>query len=100
MTEDEIAAYRLIDNRVSESEIDFDIEQEEMNDIDFDFSEFDMEIDDTLEEPDTNELDDDTIKSNVIATINCGTMLNYDTIKERLENLVEEINGSLALKMQ
>lgn len=46
MTDDEVAAYRLIDNRVSESEIDFDIEQEEMNDIDFDFSVFDMDFDD------------------------------------------------------
>ncbi len=44
MTEDEIRAYRLIDNRISEGEYDLAIEFEELSEIELDMTEFDFDI--------------------------------------------------------
>lgn len=43
LTEDEIRAYRLIDNRISEGEYDLSIEFEELSEIELDMSEFNFE---------------------------------------------------------
>lgn len=43
LTEDEIKAYRLIDNRISEGEYDLNLEFAELQDIELDMSEFDFE---------------------------------------------------------
>ena len=40
LTDDEIRAYRLIDNRISEGEYDLDLEFSELQDIELDMSEF------------------------------------------------------------
>lgn len=43
LTDDEIRAYRLIDNRISEGEYDIDLEFSELQDIELDMSEFDFD---------------------------------------------------------
>lgn len=44
LTDDEIRAYRLIDNRISESEYDSFLELEELSEIDLDMSDFDFDV--------------------------------------------------------
>ena len=44
LSEDEIKAFRILDNRISESEIDVDIELAEIGEIDFDFDAFDLDF--------------------------------------------------------
>ena len=44
LTDDEIRAYRLIDNRISEGEYDLSLEFEELSEIEMDMSEFDFDI--------------------------------------------------------
>lgn len=46
LTEEQIRAYRLLDNRLSENDYDLSIEFAEMQDIDFDFEPFGIDIDD------------------------------------------------------
>ncbi len=43
LTDDEIRAYRLIDNRISEGEYDLSLEFEELSEIELDMTEFDFE---------------------------------------------------------
>ena len=43
LTDDEIRAYRLIDNRIAEGEFDLSLEFEELSSIDLDMSGFDLE---------------------------------------------------------
>lgn len=43
LTDDEIRAYRLIDNRISEGEYDLSLEFEELSEIELDMGEFDFE---------------------------------------------------------
>jgi hypothetical protein len=44
LTEDEIKAYRIIDNRISSDEYDLSLEFEELQDIELDMSEFDFSL--------------------------------------------------------
>ena len=44
LTDDEIKAFRILDNRIAESEIDLDLELTEISDIDFDFDPFDLDV--------------------------------------------------------
>ena len=44
LTDDEIKAYRLIDNRISEGEYDLALEFAELSEIDIDLGEFDLEM--------------------------------------------------------
>ena len=46
LTEDQIRAYRLVDNRVAEGEIDLEIELDELENIDMDLTDFGLDIDD------------------------------------------------------
>lgn len=42
LTDDEVKAYRLIDNRIAQGEIDLDLEMQEIDNIDIDLSDFDF----------------------------------------------------------
>ena len=42
LTDDEVKAYRLIDNRIAQGEFDLDIEMQEISSIDIDLSDFDF----------------------------------------------------------
>ena len=45
LTDDEIRAYRLVDNRISEGEYDLSLEFEELSNIDLDLGDFDFNLD-------------------------------------------------------
>lgn len=44
LTEDEVKAFRILDNRIAEGEINLDLELAEISDIDFDFDPFDLDV--------------------------------------------------------
>ena len=56
LTEDEIRAYRLLDNRIAQGEIDVDIEMQELMDISIDLSDFDI-VDDYFSIDDIEEVE-------------------------------------------
>ena len=90
--------YRLLDNKTGELAMwDTDLLEIELSDIDFEGYDFDFNIEEI--EIDETDLDADETKDNVIVTINCGDQWNYEQIKERLQNLVDEIDGNLSIKM-
>ncbi len=102
LTEQQVKAFRLADNKTSEfAEWDFEKLNEELaelHDIDFDMSAFGFTID-MKEEFDESDLDDDVKKENVIVSINCNNVNDYESIKERLQNLADEVGATLAVKM-
>lgn len=100
MTEDEIKAYRLADNKLNESPWDEALKEIELADIEMDMEQFGFELEQMAEEFDEEGLDEESDKSNVIVSINCGTALNYEKVRDRLNNIAEEIGGSIAVKMQ
>lgn len=60
LTDDEIRAYRLIDNRIAQGEFDAELEFEELSSIDLDMSEFGFDVDvDDFEAGDDEDDDDD-----------------------------------------
>lgn len=102
LTEEQVKAFRLADNKTSEfAEWDFEKLNEELaelHDIDFDMSAFGFEIK-AEEEFDETDLDEEVKKENVIVSINCNNVNDYESIKERLQNLADEVNATLAVKM-
>ena len=98
LTEEQKKKYRLLDNKTNElATWDIDLLEIELSDIDFEGYDFDFDIEEI--EIDESDLDTDETKDTVIVTINCGDQWNYEQIKERLQNLVDEINGNLSIKM-
>ena len=100
MTEEQKKKYRLLDNKVGEKAgWDYELLAWELEDIDFEGYDFGFE---ELQEDDFDEsdLDSDEEKNTVIATINCGALENYERVKERLQELADEIGGTLSIKMQ
>lgn len=81
LTDEQIKALRLADNKTNESEWDFDLLGGELDDIfDIDMSEFGFNLKE--DDFDESDLDDETEKENVIVSINCGNIKNYEAIKE------------------
>ena len=103
LTDAQIKAFRLADNKVAEKatwneDLKF-LELSEIEPLGIDMLQFGFE--DLLKDSiDLNDLDDNTEKNNVIVSINCGSLFNYEEIKERLQNLAEEIKASISVKMQ
>lgn len=101
LSEEQIKAFRVADNKTGEmAEWDIELLNTELLDLEanFDMADFGFEINaPTGEIPD--ELDDERTKESVIVSINCGSVNNYESIKERLQNLADEISASLAVKM-
>lgn len=99
LTEEQINAFRLADNKVAEmADWDFERLDLELESIDFDMEQFGFEFEEELEMP--TDLDDYTEKDSVVVSINCGSFKNYESVKERLENLTNEIGGTMSIKMQ
>lgn len=99
LTEQQAKAYRLADNKTNElSGWDFLALDEELDGIlDFDMADFGFdEIEEVFDETD---LDSDDVKESVVVSINCGSVDNYESIKEQLQNLADEIGGTMAVKM-
>ena len=99
LTEEQINAFRLADNKVAEmADWDFERLDLELSELDFDMEQFGFELEQELEMP--TDLDDYTEKDTVVVSINCGSFKNYESVKERLENLTNEIGGTMSIKMQ
>ena len=105
LTDAQIKAFRLADNKVSEKatwneDLKF-LELSEIEPLGIDMLQFGFEeLEKQLDEIDFDDLDDNSEKKNVIVSINCGELFNYEEIKERLQNLADEIHASISVKMQ
>ena len=98
LTEAQKKKYRLLDNKTNElAEWDIDLLEVELEDIDFNGFDFGFGVEEL--DIDEAELDAEDEKNNVVVTINCGSVYAYDEIKERLQNLADEIEASLSIKM-
>lgn len=99
LSEKQKKKYRLLANKTGEKALwDDDKLKLELDDLDFEGFDFGFNI--ASEDFDEFDLDDESTKQNVVVSINCGNVANYESIKERLQNLCDEINGSLAVKMK
>lgn len=100
LSDEERKAYTLVHNQATlETPFDDDLLKIELDGIfDIDMSEFGFNLEQN--DFDESDLDDETEKENVIVSINCGNIKNYEAIKEQLQNICDEIGGSLAVKMQ
>lgn len=100
LTEEQIKAFRLADNKVSEqAEWDLDLLNDELDSIlNIDMSDFgfDLDLEDEFNEED---LEDERQKEKVNVSIVLNSYNDYEIIKERIENLTDEVNGNLSIKM-
>lgn len=99
LTPEQINALRIVDNKSNESPWDFDVLHDELAELDLSDFDFDFGIDDEEEDFDESNLDEAVSKTNVIVSINCANVADYESIKERLQNLADEVNATLAVKM-
>ena len=102
LTDEQRREYAIVHNATAELSIwDKDFLAMELPELDLDDFEFDFGIDTDAEEEDFDEsdLDEEVKKENVIVSINCNNINDYEEIKERLQNLADEIGATLAVKM-
>ena len=99
LTPEQVNALRIVDNKSNESEWDFDILPDELAELDLSDFSFDFGIEEEEEDFDESDLDEAVSKTNVIVSINCSNVADYESIKERLQNLADEVNATLAVKM-
>lgn len=99
LTDDQRRAYTLVHNKLTmNSDFNLDLLQMELDDIEIDMTDFGFES--LKDDFDESNLDDDKIKKDVVISVNCGSEENYLIIKERVEELAKEIDGSVSVKMQ
>ena len=99
LTPEQVNALRIVDNKSNESPWDFDILPDELADLDLSDFDFNFGIEEEEEDFDESDLDEAVSKTNVIVSINCSNVADYESIKERLQNLADEVNATLAVKM-
>lgn len=97
LTPEQVNALRIVDNKTNESEWDADLLLEELANINLD--DFDFDFEELVENTPPLQLDEEDERENVIASLNCGDHDNYEQIKDRLQELADEIGGTLAVKM-
>ena len=100
LTEEQIRAYRLADNRVAEkAEWDLallDTELAEIETIDMTLLGFDENVGGA--EPPQN-LDDDTEKESIVITLNIKSQVDYEMIKQKVTEIIDGLDVSMAVKM-
>jgi hypothetical protein len=79
---------------------EWDLNKLEIELADLDFEGYDFNFDGVQIETEPTELDDDTEKNTVVVSINCGDINNYEEIKERLQNICDEVGAKISVKMQ
>lgn len=101
LTEEQIRAYRLADNRSAEKatwDIELlDMELAEIETIDMQLLGFD-DVQEEAEPP--QNLDDDTEKQSVVITLNIKNYVDYEPIKQKISELIDGLDVSMAVKMQ
>lgn len=100
LTEEQIKAFRLADNKVSEkSSWNFELLDEELNDIDIDMSNFGFENIDIDEDFDERNLEDEREKEKINVSIVFDKYEDFEKIKIELEEITKKANGNLSIKM-
>lgn len=101
LTDEERREYAIMHNKTAElSNWDFPMLEEEITGLDG-LNDFDVNfgIEELPEEFDETDLDDDREKNDVIISIHCKNPYDWQNIKERIENIADEIGASVAVKM-
>ena len=102
LSDEQIKAFRLADNKVAEkAEWDFDLLGEELDDLfDFDMASFGFE-DESEEEFDENDLDAEPDGDNVYAiNIRFDNHGDFERCKNEIESIVEDFGGRLSVRME
>lgn len=101
LTDEQIKAFRLADNKVAEkAEWDFDLLSGELDEL-FDFDMAVLGFDDTEEELAMDEIESDKEKTGrVIVSINCPSVPDWNTIEDEIKRIAAEIDASVAVKME
>lgn len=98
LTDEQIKAFRLADNKVSEyATWNDDLLNIELQDLDIDMSDFGFDLE--IEDIDFENLDDEREKTKVNVSIVFEKFEDYEKIKDELEKLSEKANGNLSYKM-
>ena len=101
LNEEQIKAFRLADNKTGELAVwDFpllDIELAEIETIDMQLLGFDDTPQEDTEPP--QNLDDDTEKQSVVITLNIKNYVDYEPIKQKISELIDGLDVSMAVKM-
>ncbi len=99
LTDEQRRAYMLVHNKLTmNTDFDFELLDLELDDIvDIDMSEFGFDI--TTLEIDESDLDDDNEKNKVNVSIVFNSSFEFEEAKERLENIANEFNTNLSIKM-
>jgi site-specific DNA-methyltransferase (adenine-specific) len=100
LTDEQIRAYRLADNRVAEkAEWDLallDTELAEIETIDMTLLGFDDSVGGA--EPPQN-LDDDEERQNIVITLNIKNQIDYETIKQKIAEIIDGLDVNMSVKM-
>lgn len=101
LTEEQIKAFRLADNKVAEkAEWDFDLLAGELDEL-FDFDMTVFGFDDAEEELAVDEIESDKEKTgHVIVSINCPSVPDWNSIEDEIKRIAAEIDASVAVKME
>ena len=99
LTDEQKRKYRILANKTGER-AEWDLNKLEIELADLDFERYDFDFDGVQIETEPTELDDDTEKNTVVVSINCGDINNYEEIKERLQNICDEVGAKISVKMQ
>lgn len=101
LTDDQIKALRLEDNKTNESAWDFSLLEEELAELsiaDFDMTQFGFADPEEIEDIPAD-LDADEVKSNVVVSLNFSDVRAYETVKQQLQEIAESCNALIAVKM-
>ena len=100
LTEEQIRAYRLADNKAGEKstwDVELlDMELANIETIDMQLLGFDDVQEET--EPPQN-LDDDTEKESIVITLNIKSQVDYEMIKQKVTEIIDGLDVSMAVKM-
>ena len=100
LTDEQVKAFRLADNKVSEkAEWNFELLDEELEDLDLDMSEFGFENIDVEEDFDEKDLEEEREKEKINVSIVFDKYEDFEKIKVELEEITKNANGNLSIKM-
>ena len=97
LTEEQVKALRIVDNKSNESEWDFDILPDELADLNLDDFDFDFGIDEEEEDFDENDLErDDEKDGGVLIQITFRNLQEY----KNAENAIKDIIGDATMTVK
>ena len=98
LTEEQVKALRIVDNKSNESEWDLDILPDELADLDLSDFSFDFGIEDDEEDFDENDLErDDEKDGSVLIQITFRNMQEYKNVENAIKDIVGD--ATMTVKM-